>query len=113
MLFIRGVLEAIEGEKDPRNLLVCFDLTHFMLVTFMTPQSDFCKETDHAVFDQLLESFFDEIACYFPINFKPPKNDTHKITPQQLQELLGKCMLATPALTQQVVPYLLEKLSAT
>ena len=85
VVFMQSVLEAIEGEKDPRNLLICFDLTHFMLITFMAPASAFFRETDRAIVDQLLEQFFDEIVCYFPINFKPPKNDTFKITPEQLQ----------------------------
>ena len=107
------MLSAIEGEKDPRNLLICFDLVHFMLLTYMTPSSHLCKETAKEVFEQLLESFFDFVACYFPINFRPPKNDTHKITPERLQGLLSKCMLATPLMLNNVVPMLLEKLSAT
>ena len=107
------MLAAIEGEKDPRNLLVCFDLTYFMLATFMNPNSAFSKEQSKEVLEQLEESFFDEIACYFPINFKPPKNDAHKITPAQLQGLMAKCMLASPSMNKHIVPYLLEKLSAT
>ena len=43
--FIQSVLAAIEGEKDPRNLKLCFDLTHFMLVTFMSPHCAFYKDT--------------------------------------------------------------------
>ena len=111
--FVTNVLAAIEGEKDPRNLLVCFDLTYFMLITFMNPTSAFYQEQSKEVLEQLEESFFDEIACYFPINFKPPKNDAHKITPEQLQSLLAKCMLASPSMNQHIVPYLLEKVSAT
>ena len=79
--FIQSVLAAVESEKDPRNLILCFDLTHFMLVNFMGPQCAFYQEMAKEVREQLEESFFDEIACYFPINFKPPKNDTHKISP--------------------------------
>ncbi len=82
MVFIQSVLAAIEGEKDPRNLLICFDLTYFMLLTYLSFNSQFYLANDKAVIEQLEESFLDEIACYFPINFKPPKNDTHKITPE-------------------------------
>ncbi len=82
VVFIQSVLAAIEGEKDPRNLLICFDLTYFMLLTYLSHNSSFYKTNDKAVIEQLEESFLDEIACYFPINFKPPKNDTHKITPE-------------------------------
>ena len=78
-------MAGIESEKDPRNLLICFDLTYFMLVTYMSPDCAFYRETAKEVLEQLEESFFDEIACYLPIQFKPPKNDTHKITPEQLQ----------------------------
>ena len=84
VLFIQNVLAALEGEKDPRNLLICFDLTYFMLVTYMSPNAAFFRESSPEVIDQLAEAFFDEINCYFPIQFKPPKNDTHKITPEQL-----------------------------
>ena len=63
--------------------------------------------------EQLEESFFDEIACYFPINFKPPKNDTHKITPEMLQSLLAKSMLASQSMLKHIVPFLLEKVSST
>jgi DNA repair/transcription protein MET18/MMS19 len=59
----------------------------------------------------LEESFFDQIACYFPINFKPPKNDTHKITPVQLQDMLSKCMTATAKTIYLFIPFLLDKLS--
>lgn len=50
-MFIQSVLAAIEGEKDPRNLLVCFDLTYFMLVTFMSPNSAFRKEQPKEVLE--------------------------------------------------------------
>ena len=76
------MLAAIEGEKDPRNLLICFDLLHYMLTSFMNPKSTFYQETAVEIREQLQESFFDEISRYFPINFKPPKNDTFKITPE-------------------------------
>ena len=112
IVFIQNVLAGIESEKDPRNLLICFDLTYFMLVTYMSPDCAFYRETAKEVLEQLEESFFDEIACYFPIQFKPPKNDTHKITPEQLQQALAKCMLATPTLLQHLVPHLLEKMGA-
>lgn len=69
IIFIQSVLSAIEGEKDPRNLLLCFDLTYFMLSSYMNPNSAFYKEMTSEILDQLAESFFDEIACYFPINF--------------------------------------------
>lgn len=67
---------------------------------------------DPAVDSQTLDDLFDAVARYFPINFTPPKNDANKITPDLLQGLLRKCMLATPRLCNLFLPFLLEKLAA-
>ena len=62
--------------------------------------------------EQLHESLFDAISCYYPINFNPPKNNTYKITPEELKNGLAKCMLASSQLCYLFIPFLLEKLGA-
>lgn len=55
--FIYGVITAIDGERDPRNLMLLFSiLPHFM------------KEFS---LGHLTEEMFEVIACYFPVDFNP------------------------------------------
>eukprot|EP00501_MAST-03F_sp_TOSAG23-6_P002422 GSMAST32.ASY1.ANO1.2531.1 assembled CDS len=61
-----GICRAIEGEKDPRCLVVCLRLI------FSTTN---CKLTSGAV-----EELFDIAACYFPITFTPPPDDPYGIS---------------------------------
>lgn len=107
------MVQGIQGEKDPRNLLVCFDLTHFLVAEYMQPTGALAKELAPEVLTQIEETFFDQVACYFPINFKPPKNnDQHRVTPEELRENHAKCMLASPLMLKHFVPFLLSKMAA-
>lgn len=108
--FVSCVLQAIDGEKDPRNLLYTFDLVYQLLTLYF--QQDSKPLQDTAVDSQTLDELFDAVARYFPINFTPPKNDTNKITPELLHDLLRKCMLASPRTAHLFVTFLLEKLPA-
>ena len=109
-LFVSFVLQAIDGEKDPRNLLYTFDLVFFILKVHFQENSEPLQ--DVSVDAQIIEDLFDAVSRYFPINFSPPKNDTNNITPEQLQGLLSRCMLASPKLCHLFLPFLLEKLAA-
>lgn len=61
--FVYGVITLIDGERDPKNLIYLFNwLPQFLSV---------------AKLEHLTEEMFDVLACYFPIDFKPPQNDTH------------------------------------
>lgn len=61
-----------------------------------------------------LQDIFDKLSCYFPINFKPPKDDRFKITPAQLQEKLRSCFLASDnsEFIDEIFPFILDKMSA-
>jgi hypothetical protein len=52
---------------------------------------------------------------YFPINFKPPKDDQFKITPQQLKQSLNACFLATDhrQFLENVMPFIIEKMNTS
>lgn len=77
-LYINSVLSAIENEKDPRNLIISYDLLFFILRNFASNPDD---EAQKELIDPFLEDIFDKISCYYPINFVPPKNDKYHITP--------------------------------
>lgn len=59
--FVYGVISAMDGERDPRNLLLLFN----WLPTFL-----------HTVtLGHLCEEMFETIACYFPVDFRAPTQD--------------------------------------
>lgn len=55
--FVYGFIQAMDGEKDPRNLLVCFNCIR--LICEQLSLGPFTDET------------FEVFACYFPIDFTP------------------------------------------
>ncbi|GFH09669.1 MMS19_N domain-containing protein, partial [Haematococcus lacustris] len=81
---------AIDGEKDPRCLLLAFSL-----VKAQAPE------------------VVEVLSCYFPLTFTPPKNDPHRISRAQLASALEHALAASPFLATWVVPLVLEKLSST
>ncbi len=55
--FVYGFIQAMDSEKDPRNLLVCFENIRLM-----------CQQLNLGPF---VEETFEVFACYFPIDFTP------------------------------------------
>ena len=55
--FVYGYIQAMDSEKDPRNLLVCFEIIRLM-----------CQQLNLGPF---VEETFEVFACYFPIDFTP------------------------------------------
>lgn len=77
-----GVLDCMEGEKDPRCLILCLRVLGRTQALF--PQAS----------DELAEACFDVTACYFPITFTPPPNDPYGITPEMLSHALRATLTA-------------------
>ena len=71
-LFISAVLSGVEEEKDPRNLLISYDLLYFILRQY-SPSPNRSQDLIMPFVDEI----FDKVSCYFPINFEPPKNDKY------------------------------------
>uniref|UniRef100_A0A182KBX5 MMS19 nucleotide excision repair protein n=1 Tax=Anopheles christyi TaxID=43041 RepID=A0A182KBX5_9DIPT len=97
--FVYGVIGAMEGERDPRNLLYLFENMPSFIRTFPMYH--------------LAEEMFETFACYFPIDFHPNPNDPVPITRQLLAEHLANCLCATPEMAEFAVPLLLEKLDSS
>jgi len=55
--FVVNFLQAIDGEKDPRNLLLLFQIIP--------------KVIDSFDLGPFIEDFYEVLACYFPIDFTP------------------------------------------
>mgnify|MGYP001810414896 CR=1 FL=1 len=55
--FVYGFIQAMDGEKDPRNLLVCFECLKLI-----------CQ---HLKLGPFVDETFEVFSCYFPIDFTP------------------------------------------
>jgi DNA repair/transcription protein MET18/MMS19 len=109
--YISAVLTAVEGESDPRSLVIAFDLLKYLLQAYLTKSNCGSQE----VYEGYLEDVFDRVTCYFPINFNPPKDDKFKVTSVELKSKLKECFLSGPAdelIASHFVPFLQEKMSS-
>jgi len=96
--FVFGFIQAVDGEKDPRNLLVVFELTRVIISNFSI--------------DLFAEDLFEVTSCYFPIDFTPPSDDPYGIKKDDLVTSLRKCLAATNQFAPFCLPLLMEKLSS-
>ncbi|OCF43478.1 DNA repair/transcription protein MET18/MMS19 [Kwoniella heveanensis CBS 569] len=97
--FVNSYTKMVDGEKDPRNLMLLFSIDRVILLEF--------DVKDH------IEDFFDITFCYFPISFRPPPNDPYGITAEDLKLALRKCMAASPYFAKMALPLFLEKFSTS
>ncbi|GFS23737.1 MMS19 nucleotide excision repair protein homolog [Elysia marginata] len=96
--FVIGFIQQMDAEKDPRNLLVCFNCAQFI-----------CSNFSLGAF---AEEMFEILGCYFPVDFVPPPNNPHGITKEELVTALRKCFSATPQFAEFSLPLLLEKMTS-
>jgi DNA repair/transcription protein MET18/MMS19 len=87
---LMGFVGIMDGERDPRNLKLCFSIIPTLARRHLSSTSE-------------AEALFAVFSCYFPITFTPPPNDTVGITSEMLREGLLECMschrlMATPSL---------------
>ncbi|KAA8914088.1 hypothetical protein TRICI_002985 [Trichomonascus ciferrii] len=97
--FISTYVNLTSGEKDPRNLLVSFQISYRILSGM--------DISNH------VEDMFDVTFCYFPITFEPPKNDPYGITSNDLKTALRKSISANSLFASDVFPGLIEKLNSS
>lgn len=121
---LAGIIRCMDGEKDPRNLLVTFRLARFLLtgadgtaaaLTAGNTQSGATKRTtfDPELLQQYMEELFEITSCYFPITFHPPKNDPIGITGGDLQLSLRQVFASHSGLAEFVLPMLIEKIDSS
>ncbi|KAM4636249.1 MMS19 nucleotide excision repair protein homolog isoform 2-T2 [Discoglossus pictus] len=94
-----GFIQVMDGEKDPRNLLVAFQIVH-----------DFI--TKSYVLGPFAEEMFEVTSCYFPIDFSPPPSDPHGITREDLILGLRAVLASTPRFAEFLLPLLIEKIDS-
>ena len=91
-------LNSIEGEKDPRNLLVMFNLIYSLLNLLPVDIVNNNKE-------QVLNIFED----YYPIEFNPPKNSPVKITQGELSLALNQALFANHSIIKDVLEMIKDR----
>jgi hypothetical protein len=83
--FIRIVLDGIENEKDPRNILITFKFIQLIN-----------KNIEEDLLKIYAKNFYDILEIYYPIEFTPPKNSPDKITPEMLIDELNDSFASNP-----------------
>ncbi|CCE63621.1 hypothetical protein TPHA_0F01360 [Tetrapisispora phaffii CBS 4417] len=99
-LFVSTFLHIANGEKDPRNLLLSFKINKTITTNFKN-------------IEQFAEDLFDVLFCYFPITFRPPKDDPYKITAEDLKSALQSTIASTPLFAADAFSNLTDKLKAS
>ncbi|KAH9257780.1 hypothetical protein BASA81_003798 [Batrachochytrium salamandrivorans] len=92
-----GFQSAMEGERDPRCLLVCLRVLGAILVEAPPSWS-------------VVEDAFELINVYFPITFQPPPNDPFGITHTDLVDALNQCFVANEQMVICALPMALERI---
>jgi len=100
-------VDAMDGEKDPRCLLVCLRVAAGLL---RDKRLQF-KETDTEL--SSVEQVFEVSSVYFPIVFRPPANDPYNIKAEDLWEVLHGVFTSHALMADQVLDMLVEKLQLT
>ncbi|KAK5780436.1 hypothetical protein RI543_002194 [Arxiozyma heterogenica] len=101
-LYIETYINVASGEKDPRNLMSSFKLNYQITTTL-----------DETLVFPLRQQLFDILFSYFPITFKPPKNDPYKISNSDLKLALRKSISATDMFAEDAFYNLIDKLGAS
>jgi DNA repair/transcription protein MET18/MMS19 len=96
--YIYAVIQAVEGERDPRNLQFLFEFLPRFISTY--PLKHFSEE------------MFEVFSCYFPIDFHPSPNDPKAITRDFLADKLKICLCSSKDFAQYCYPLALEKLDS-
>ncbi|EDW84761.1 uncharacterized protein Dwil_GK12962 [Drosophila willistoni] len=96
--FVYGLINSIDGERDPRNLDIIFSFMPDFISTYPLLH--------------LAEEMFEIFACYFPIDFNPSKQDPEAITRDDLAAKLTKCLVANNEFAEWAVALALEKLES-
>jgi hypothetical protein len=107
--FLEGLVAAIDGEKDPRCLLLAFRLVEIVPTTYENGRFP----GGEAHLKEAAEELFEVIAVYFPISFNPPPNDTRGIMREDLVLGLERALSATPLFAPYSIPLFIEKLASS
>ncbi|NWU24677.1 MMS19 protein, partial [Dyaphorophyia castanea] len=116
--FTFGFIQVMDGEKDPRNLLVAFQIVRdliakdYALAAVPFLPSIFANTLSPLSAGPFVEELFEVTSCYFPVDFTPPPNDPHGIQREDLILSLRAVLASTPQFAEFLLPLLIEKLDS-
>ncbi|KAA3681108.1 DNA repair/transcription protein MET18/MMS19 [Paragonimus westermani] len=95
--FVSAYVQAIDGEKDPENLILIFQMNLIVM--------------RHFPIDHVKEDFFEVMSVYFPVDFSPPPDVIGaRITRSSLAEGLHHCLFTSRSFSgPYLLPLLCEK----
>ncbi|XP_014487511.1 PREDICTED: MMS19 nucleotide excision repair protein homolog [Dinoponera quadriceps] len=96
---IDGIINTIDGERDPNNLMLLFSILPYVI-----------REIP---LGHLTEEMFAVVACYFPVDFNSSGREDLNLRREDLAEKLAPCLYATSEFTNHCVPLIIEKLYST
>ncbi|KAI8045266.1 hypothetical protein M5D96_001446 [Drosophila gunungcola] len=96
--FVYGLINSIDGERDPRNLDIIFSFMPEFLSKYPLLH--------------LAEEMFEIFACYFPLDFNPSKQDPASITRDGLAAKLTDCLVGNNEFAEGAVVLATEKLES-
>jgi hypothetical protein len=97
-LFYENFLNAIDSEKDPRNLMLIFDTINCI--------SKFELSNDY------IEEIFESVFCYFPITFRSNPSDPNLITVEELKGSLRRAIAGDKRFGDLAISLLIDKISS-
>lgn len=97
-----STVHALDGEKDPRNLLLYFQLLRALCES--------CEAHQVGGFEEAIPEVFESLSCYFPIAFTPPPNDPHQISAHHLLQALLRTLGSTARFGPHALKFFTEKL---
>lgn len=107
-LFLEATALSIDGEKDPRCLLLALKVIYQSIVALPNHLLDTVPDLPgHPTLAALL---FDNVSCYFPISFHPPENDPIGISTQMLEQALENCLCTNEHIIDLALPFFLGQL---
>src|SRR5262249_54968595 len=94
--FITDLLQMCKNERDPRNLMIWFEILKQFL-------------TEYSPSEEVGEEIFKTFSAYFPISLRTSATPTG-ITADDLKVSLRECFSAHYRIAAHVFPFLIEKL---
>ncbi|XP_043695721.1 MMS19 nucleotide excision repair protein homolog isoform X2 [Telopea speciosissima] len=101
---VYGICEAIDGERDPKCLMLTFHLVEILAQLFPDPSGPLASYAS---------DIFEILSSYFPIHFTHPKSDDLYVKRDDLSRALMLAFSSTPFYEPFAIPLLLEKLSSS
>jgi len=124
--FLQLILDAIDSEKDPRNILKMFSLIEKVNLNFFNKnknKNSIVKDgnvginidididlLNNEVMNNLNKSFFETLEIYYPIEFSQPKNSKENITANDLINSLNKAFASNDSYMEFIFEILKGKI---